>query len=166
MRAYELIAEKKAVDGKVSMAEISKFLSTNYRIAPRTMKSYIYDKGIFPKPEFKVWKNQLYTVKTAKELLGRAYLIMKLREYRTIPFSTIKAIFKKYKNDIDALTEKLLSITTTYTWYEADSDPHEPVLNERHAKLMRIVCERIEKGEPLRSINADEIWMDYTREGE
>ena len=166
MRAYEVMVGKKAVDGKVSMAEISKFASTNYRIALRTLKSYIYEQKIFPMPEFKVWKNQYYTTKTAKELLGRAYLIMKLREYRTIPFSMIKNIFKRYKNDINALIEKLLPIATTYTWYEAKSDPREPVMDERHAKLMKAICERIGKGEPLKSINAEEMWMDFVRNEE
>ncbi|NQU73949.1 MAG: hypothetical protein HQ547_04495 [Candidatus Omnitrophica bacterium] len=162
MRSYELIAESKSVDGKVPASEVAKFMSTHYGIAPRTRQLYMRKK-ILPKPKHRVWKSWFYETEVAKDVLGRAYLIKKLKEYRSIPFSMIKNIFQRHKDNISALIEKLLTITNTYQWYESDSDPYELVLSERNAKIMRAICEKVAKGAPLESINATDIEMNYIR---
>ena len=165
MRSYEVIAISKSVAGKVSLSDVSKIAKNHFGIAPRTTQKYMLE-GILPKPGHRVWNSWFYTTEVATEVLARAYLIMRLRQYKTIPFPMIKSIFKRYGIDINALINKLLPIADTYRWYESIVDPNEPVFNERHAKVMRRVCEMVDEGVPLDKINADEIAMDYIRTGE
>ncbi|MEW6008171.1 MAG: hypothetical protein AB1629_00865 [Candidatus Omnitrophota bacterium] len=157
MEHYEIIAKAKSVEGKVPLSEVYKVLKNNYKIARRTAQTYMKNK-LLPRPRYD-WKDGFYTTESATELFARAYLIMKLKEYRNIPVGMISRIFIRHKVNINSLLKKLITIVREYRWYDQNSDPYEPVLDEENAETVRRICEKIQKGVSLKQISSPGILL-------
>lgn len=146
----------KSKDGKVSLSDVYHYLKVSFRMPTRTVQWYMKE-GLLRRPDYN-WKDGFFTTSDAKDILERAYLIAKLKEYGTVKFSTIRNIFTAYKGNFEALLDELIPVVKEFqALMPHPADPTESMLNEKNAELIRRFCDQLEQGVPLANISAADI---------
>lgn len=159
MDYIEDFINKNTEDGKVALSRIYEFLETRFRIPIRTFQWYA-KQGLLPKPNEQEWKTKYYTKEAALETLQKARIITKLKDYTGVDLSTIREIFKQYKNQAQAIIEELLNDIESYPAFYQEDQYADTLFDRKNNMIMKRICEDLANGIDLTKLNTLDIEND------
>lgn len=162
MEDFKMIVDSMVKDDKVPLPVFCERLRMRFRLPERTYYWYV-SEDLLPKATV-VGRDGFYTPDVAQEVFEKVYIIKELKEYTTIRFSTIKAIFANYYERRRLLIDRMLSWIDDFPALVAGGDPETPVPSWENAKIMKLICNELQQGKPLEEIKVLDIEKAVTEE--